>query len=131
MWNVTANDEEKLLLIKSDSTLNNFNIQNILHDIYVKGQGKYSSYSRLIDLTALTDIDANFDLIRDQVQWYRSANQVEADFKIAMYMPFGILQSFIDVYLQEVEDRGNRLLLSDSLDECAEYLSVDKELLQF
>ena len=127
MWNVTANDEKKLLLIRSDNTLNILKIQEVLHYIYIKNQGRYSSYYRLIDLTALTYTDTNFDAIRDLVEKCRTTNPLEENVRIAAYIPIGVTQAILQVYCQVENINTNRYLVSGSFDECVQFLSGETE----
>lgn len=122
MWNVIANDEKKLLIIRSDSTLNMVKVQGVLHHIYINNKGKYSSFHRLIDLSALTDIDTNFDSIRDLVKSYREINPLEDNVKIAVHIPLGVTQAILRIYCQEETLKTNRYLVSGSFDECVHFL---------
>ena len=127
MWNVIANDEKKLLLIRSDSTLDLIKVQDVLHHIYINNEGRYSSFHRLIDLSALTDIDTNFDSIRDLVKSYREINPLEDNVKIAVHMPLGVTQAILRIYCQEEKFSTNRYLISGSYNECVHFLSVEKK----
>lgn len=126
MWHVTAKDKKKLLLIRSDSTLDFFKIQGVLHHIYIKNEGRYSSYHRLIDLSILTDVYTNLDSIRDLIKSYREINPLEDNVKIAVYIPFGLTRAILEIYFQEERPNTNRYLLSDSFDKCVHFLSVEK-----
>ena len=126
MWNVTANNEKKLLLIRSDSTLDIYKVQEVLHHIYIKNEGRYSSYQRLVDLSVLTDINTHFDSIRDLVKFYRITNPLEDNVKTALYMPFGVTRAILEIYCQQESLNTNRYLVSGSIDECVHFLSVEK-----
>lgn len=126
MWNVTANNEKKLLLIRSDSTLDIYKVQEVLHHIYIKNEGRYSSYQRLVDLSVLTDINTHFNSIRDLVKFYRITNPLEDNVKIALYMPFGVTRAILEIYCQQESLNTNRYLVSGSIDECVHFLFVEK-----
>lgn len=126
MWNITVKERENLLLVKSDTTLDFFKIQEALYHIYIKNNGRYSSYNRLIDLSALKDINTHFDSIRDLVKAYRAKNPLENNIKIAVYIPFGITQAILQIYCQEENLDTNRFFVSGSFDECIKFLCVKK-----
>jgi len=128
MWNVIANDEKKLLLIRSDSTLDLFKVQEVLRHIYLKNEGRYSSYNRLIEMSALADIDTNFDPIRDLIRSYREINPIEDSVKIAAHIPLGVTQAILRIYCQEENMYPNRFLVSGSFDECVHFLSDPPKL---
>ena len=126
MWQITEKDEDKLLLIRSDATLDFFKIQEALYQIYIKNGGRYSSYNRLIDLSMLKDINTHFDSIRDLIKAYRNTNPLENNVKIAVYIPFGITQAILQIYCKEENIDTNRFLVSGSFDECVRFLSEEK-----
>jgi hypothetical protein len=130
MWTVTTNDHEKLILVKSDKKIDFINIQILLNKIYLENEGKCSWYDRFIDLSDLKDIEGNLSVIRDHIRLYQKLHALNDDVKFIVYSPFGFLRSIIEFYEKEDKSRGFKLQLSDSLDECADFLSVDKALLQ-
>ena len=130
MWSVNVQEDEKLVLIKSGASLDFASIQHVLHQVYLDDEGRYSSYDRFIDLSKIDDVNAHFDSIRDQIYWYRKVNPSESDVKTATYLPFGILRAIVDIYVQEAGSENAGVMVTGSLEECAEYLCVDKALLQ-
>ena len=129
MWTVTANEDENLLLLKSGATLDYACIQKVLSCIYLENEGRHLCYNRFVDLSNLMEINTNLDLIRDLIQRYWKINKVDVDVKIAAYIPFGIMYSIFDFYIRESKGKNKGFILSESIDECAEYLCVDSELL--
>ena len=129
MWTVTTNDHEKLILVKSDEKLDFINIQAMLNKIYLEYEGKCSWYDRFIDLSDLKDIEGNLGAIRDHIRLYQKMHSLNDDVKFIVYSPFSFLRSIIEFYEQETIDSGFKLKVSSSLDECADFLSVDKALL--
>jgi hypothetical protein len=130
MWNVTTNDHEKLILVKSDEKLNFTNIQAMLNTIYLEYEDKCSCYDRFIDLSDLKDIESNLSVIRDHIRLYQKMRPLNDGVKFVVYLPFSFLRSIIEFYERETKDIGFRLKVSSSLDECAAFLSVDKALLR-
>ena len=126
MWNVITNDEKRLLLIRSDSTLDFYEVKKVLHHIYISNEGRYSSYHRLIDLSVLTNIDTNFDSIRDLIMSYREIDPLEDNVRIAVLIPFGVTRAILEIYCQQESLNTNRYLVSDSIDECVHFLFVEK-----
>ena len=131
MWSIDIKEDQKLVLVKSGASLDYANIQKTLHQIYLENEGRYSAFDRFIDLSNIFDVNAHFDSIRDQIRWYRRANPHEDGVKTAAYLPFGILRAIVEIYVQEDAAENARLMVTGSLDACAEYLQVDKALLQF
>ena len=130
MWTVTVNDQKSLILVKSDEKLDFINIQMMLNQVYLDNEGKYSWYDRFIDLSDLQNIEGNLGTIRDHIRLYQKMHPLNDDVKFVVYSPFSILRSIIEFYEQETKDSGFKLKVSSSLDECADFLSVDKVLLQ-
>lgn len=130
MWTMTINDQKSLILVKSDKKLDFINIQMMLNQIYLENEGKCSWYDRFIDLSCLKEIEGNLGIIRDHIRLYHKMHPLHDDVKFAVYSPFRIFRSMIEFYKQEAQDSGFKLEISGSLDECADFLSVDKALLQ-
>ncbi|MCG6911181.1 MAG: hypothetical protein LJE94_13795 [Deltaproteobacteria bacterium] len=130
MWSVTINEDRKLVLVKSSASLDYASIRSALHQIYLKDQGRYSSYDRFLDLSKIGDVNAHFDSIRDQIYWYRKANPFENGVKTAVYLPFGILRAVVEIYVQEAGIENGNLMVTDSVDRCAEYLQVGRDVLR-
>ena len=129
MWTVNVKDHENLILIRSGTTIDYADTLKALNQIYLDNEGRHSAYKRFVDLSNLKDMNTHFDSIIDQIQQYRKINQVDSDVKVAAYAPFGVLRAIIEIYVQEDGFGGNGFMVSNSIDECADYLSVDKELL--
>jgi hypothetical protein len=130
MWTVNVNDQKSLILVKSNKKLDFINIQMMLNQVYLDNEGKCSWYDRFVDLSDLKDVEGNLGIIRDHIQLYHKMHPLHDDVKFAVYSPFSILRSMIEFYEQETQDSEFKLKISSSLDECADYLCVDKASLQ-
>lgn len=131
MWSINIKEDENLILVRSGASLDYANIQQTLHQIYLENDGRYSSFDRFIDLSNIGDVNAHFDSIRDQIYWFRKANPYEDKVKTAAYLPFGILRAIVEIYVREDPAENAKLMVTGSLDECADYLRVEKAMLQF
>ena len=116
--------------MKSDEKLDFINIQAMLNKIYLEYEGKCLWYDRFIDLSDLKDIEGNLSVIRDHIRLYQKMRPLNDGVKFVVYLPNGFIRSIIEFYEKENKDSGFTLKVSSSLDECAEYLCVDKASLQ-
>ena len=129
MWTVTTNDHQNLILIKSDETLDFNSLRNVLKQIYFENEGRYSSYNRFADLSGLEKIEVDIDTLVSNVQVYRKVNPPKDDVKIAVFLSFGTTSALAQLYKMMTEDDAFGIQVFRALDECADYLSVDKALL--
>ena len=131
MWTLTADNDQNLILIKTDEIFDFDNLLKVLGKIYLDNDGMYSSYDRFVDLSDMLNIDVDLNTSIETIQNYRKVNPPKDDVKIAVYSPSGMMRSFAQVFKIMVKIDSPRLKVSSSLDECADYLSINTESLQF
>lgn len=130
MWTINVEDDKNLILLRSGESLSFIDFQNILSQMRLENKGKYASYNRFVDFSILREVNTNYDSIRDLIQKYREVNPIEDHVKIAIYPPSGFLRPIIEFYVQEKELNTAKYLVSSSLQECADFLSVGTASLQ-
>ena len=130
MWTVTAKDDQKLMVIKSDSTLDRHSIEDMLRQIYMTDTGKYASYDRFADLSNVKDIDVDIDAVVATVRFYRQLKLPTKKVKVAVHLSFGMTGSLAQIYrLLTEHDTLFDVQIFHSVEECAEFLQVDQSLL--
>jgi hypothetical protein len=130
MWNLTKDDNNKLLKIKMSDKLNLDELSDILKAIYTENDGKNSNYNRFADLTDLKDIEIDFDTACSRINEYRCLIQPNRPIKISLFIPQKYITGFSHLYKSMSGGDMFQVEISESLDECAKYLSVDKKVLQ-
>lgn len=129
MWTVTAIDDPRLMVIRSDGVLDYLTLQDLLRQIYVDEKGKYASYDRFADLSKVESIDVDIDRIVKAVHLYRRFKPPTNEVKVAVHLSFGMTGSLAQIYkiLTETDTLFN-LQIFRSVEECAEYLDVDQSI---
>ena len=130
MWSLNINEEYKLLNLKISDTLTLNELSEILKEIYDKNDGKFATYNRFTDLSALKEIKIDFDTFSSCVYECRSKITPDTTVKISLFIPENYIGGFAHLYKSMLSDEKFSIEISDSLDDCAEYLSVDKKLLE-
>ena len=130
MWKITKDDNNKLLKIKISDKLNLDELSDILKAIYTENDGKNSNYNRFADLTDLEDIEIDFDRACSRINEYRCLIQPNRPIKISLFIPQKYITGFSHLYKSMSGGDMFQVEISESLDECAKYLSVDKKVLQ-
>ena len=130
MWSLDINEENKLLNLKIFDTLTLNELSEILKEIYDKNDGKFATYNRFTDLSALKEIKIDFDTFSSCVHECRSKITPDTPVKISLFIPENYIGGFAHLYKSMLSDEQFTIEISDSLDDCAEYLSVDKRLLE-
>jgi len=130
MWNLSENNENKLLILKIFDKLNLDELSDILKAIYTKNNGKNATYNRFADLTDLKDIEIDIDTACSRINEYRCLIKPESPVKISLFIPQKYITGFSYFYKSMLGNDMFSVEISESLDECAEYLSVDKKLLE-
>jgi hypothetical protein len=130
VWSLNINEEYKLLNLKISDTLTLNELSEILKEIYDKNDGKFATYNRFTDLSALKEIKIDFDTFSSCVHECRSKITPETTVKISLFIPENYIGGFAHLYKSMLSDEQFSIEISDSLDDCAEYLSVDKRLLE-
>jgi len=130
MWTLKINEEKKLLILKISDTLTLDELSDILKEIYMENDGKFATYNRFADLSDLKDIKIDFDTFSSRIHEYRRCINLDNPVKVSLFIPENYIGGFPYLYKSMLSDNLFQIEISDSLDECAEYLSVDKKLLE-
>ncbi len=130
MWSLNIIEEKKLLILKISDTLTLDEFSESLEAIYVENDGKFATYNRFADLSDLKDIKIDFDTFSSRILEYRRCINLENPIKISLFIPQKYIKGFSYLYKSMLSNDRFSIEISDSLDECAEHLSVDKKLLE-
>ena len=114
--------------MKSTKTLNE--LSEFLKEIYDKNDGKFATYNRFTDLSALKEIKIDVDTVSSHVHEYRRKVKPDAPVKVSLFIPQKYIRGFSYLYKSMLSDGQFKIEILESLDKCAEFLSVDKNLLQ-
>ena len=130
MWTLNINEENKLLILKISDTLTLNELSEILKAIYDENNGRFATFNRFADLSDLKEIEIDFDTASSSIYEYRRCINSDNPVTISLFMPQKYIGGFSHLYKSMLSDDLFQIEISDSLDECAEYLSVDKKLLE-
>jgi hypothetical protein len=130
MWSLNINEKKKLLILKISDTLTLNELSDILKAIYIENDGKIAFYNRFIDMTDLKVIEIDFDIFSSHINRYRRLIKPDTPVKISLYIPENYIGGFPYLYKSMLSNGQFSIEISNSLDECAEYLSVDEKLLE-
>ena len=130
MWTLEINEEKKLLILKISDTLTLGELSDILKAIYVENDGNNATYNRFAYLSDLKDIKIDIDLVTSSINQFRRWVNLDNPVKISLFIPQRYIGGFSSIYKSMLSDDLFSIEISDSLDECAEYLSVDTMLLE-
>ena len=130
MWTLNLNKDKKLLILKLSDTLTLDELSEYLIEIYDKDEGRFAAFNRFVDLSALQEIKIDLDTISSRVHEYRRQIKPDVPVKISLFVPQKYVKGFSYLYKSMLSDDLFKLEILDSLDKCAEYLSVDKKLLE-
>jgi hypothetical protein len=130
MWTLNINEEKRLLTLKLSDVLTLNELSEFLKEIYDKNDGKFAAFNRFVDLSALQEIKIDLDTVSSRVHEYRRQIRPDVPVKIALFVPQKYIVGFSYLYKSMLSDDLFKLEILDSLDKCAEYLSVEKKLLE-
>ena len=130
MWTLNVNEEKKLLILNLSGTLTLDELSEFLKEIYDKNEGKFATFYRFVDLSALKDIKIDLDTVSSRVHEYRRRIIPDTPVKISLFIPQKYISGFSYLYKSMLSDDMFKIEILDSLDKCADYLSVDKKLLE-
>ena len=130
MWTINLNKDKKLLILRLSDTLTLNDLSEYLKEIYDKNDGKFAAFNRLVDLSALHEIKIDLDTVSSRVHEYRRQIKPDVPVKISLFVPQKYVKGFSYLYKSMLSDDLFKLEILDSLDKCAEYLSVEKKLLE-
>jgi hypothetical protein len=130
MWALNVNEEKNLLLLKISETLTFDELSEFLIEIYDKNDGKFATFNRFVNLSALKEIKIDLDSVSSRVHEHRRQIKPDTPVKISLFIPQRYIVGFSYLYKSMLSDDLFKLEIFDSLNECAEYLSVDEKLLE-
>jgi hypothetical protein len=130
MWSLKINKEKKLLILKISDTLTLDELSDILKEIYMENDGKNATYNRFAYLSDLKNIKMDIDLVTSRINQFRRYVNLDNPVKISLFIPENYIGGFSSIYKSMLSEDLFSIEISDSLDECAEHLSVDKKLLE-
>jgi hypothetical protein len=130
MWTINLQKDKKLLILRLSDTLTLDELSECLKEIYDKNEGKFAAFDRFVDLSYLKEINIDLDTVSSYVHKYRRQIKPDRPVKISLFVPQKYIQGFSYLYKSMLSDELFKLEILDSLDKCAEYLSVDKKLLE-
>ncbi len=130
MWALNINEETKLLVLKLSDTLTLDELSEFLNEIYDKNDGKFAAFNRFVDLSALREIKIDLDTVSSRIHEYRRKIKPDTPVRISLFIPQRYIVGFSYLYKSMLSDDLFKLEIFESLNECAEYLSVDKNLLE-
>jgi hypothetical protein len=130
MWTLNINEEKRLLTLKLSDVLTLNELSEFLKEIYDKNDGKFAAFNRLVDLSALQEIKIDLDTVSSRVYEYRRQIKPDVPVKISLFVPQKYIVGFSYLYKSMLSDDLYKLEILDSLDKCAEFLSVEKKLLE-
>ena len=130
MWALNINEETKLLVLKLSDTLTLDELSEFLNEIYDKNDGKFATFNRFVNLSALKEIKIDLDTVSSRIHEYRRQIKPDTLVRISLFIPQRYIVGFSYLYKSMLSDDLFKLEIFDSLNECADYLSVDKNLLE-
>ena len=130
MWSFNINEEKKLLNLKLSDIFTLNDLSEILHEIFDKNDGKFAVFNRFLDLSDLKEIKVDLDTVSSHVHEYRRKITPDTPVKVTLFIPQKYITGFSYLYKSMLSNDQFKVEILESLDECAEYLSVDKKLLE-
>ena len=130
MWTLNINEDRKLLLLKLSDTLTLNELSEFLMEIYDKNGAKFAAFNRFVNLSALKEIKIDSDTVSSRIYEYRCLIKPDKPIKITLFIPQKYIKGFSYLYKSMLSDDLFNTEILESLDKCAEYLSVDKMLLE-
>ena len=130
MWTLNINEDQRLLILKLSDIFTLNDLLEILHEIFDKNDGKFAVFSRFLDLSDLREIKVDLDTVSSHVHEYRRQITPDTPVKVTLFIPQKYIKGFSYLYKSMLSDDLFKVEIIESIDECAEYLSVDKKLLE-
>ena len=130
MWKLSRDDDNELFMLQISDELNLNELSDILKAIYTENNGASSTYNRFADLTGLKNIEIDTDTASSCFNKYRCMIKSDRPVKISLFIPQKYVSGFPYLYRSMSGNDLFEIEISDSLDGCAKYLSVDKRVLQ-
>ena len=130
MWTITIEDTHNLIIMKSDTVLDYSNLRDFLNQVYIEDEGRLASYDRFADISRLENIDVDIDTVVETVKAYRAFKPPTSEVKVAVFSPYGLTGALVHIYkLLTENDSIFKIQTYKSVEECAEFLQVDKSVL--
>jgi hypothetical protein len=130
MWTLNINEQKKLLTLTISDILTLNELSEFLKEIYDENDGKFATFNRFVNLSALKEIKIDLDTVSSNVHEYRRQIKPDNPVKISLFIPQKYITGFSYLYKSMLSDDLFKLEILESLDKCAEYLSLDKILLE-
>jgi hypothetical protein len=130
MWTLNINEDQELLLLKLSDTLTLSELLEFLKEVYDKNDGKFAAFDRFVDLSTLKKIDIDLETVSAHIHEYRRRIKPDRVVKISLFIPQKYIKGFSYLYKSMLSDDLFNLEILESLDQCADYLSVDKKILR-
>jgi hypothetical protein len=130
MWTLNINEQKKLLTLTISDILTLNELSEFLKEIYDENDGKFATFNRFVNLSALKEIKIDLDTVSSNVHEYRRQIKPDNPVKISLFIPQKYIMGFSYLYKSMFSDDQFKIEILESLDKCAEYLSLDKNLLE-
>jgi len=130
MWTLDINEQKKLLTLTISDILTLNELSEFLKEIYDENDGKFATFNRFVNLSALKEIKIDLDTVSSNVHEYRRQIKPDNPVKISLFIPQKYIMGFSYLYKSMLSDDQFKIEILESLDKCAEYLSLDKNLLE-
>ena len=130
MWTININEEKKLLTLKLSGTLTLNELSEVLIEIYDKNDGNFAVFNRFVDLSALEEMKIDLNTVSSRIHEYRRQITPDTPVKISLFIPQKYIKGFSYLYKSMLSDELFKIDILESLEECAEYLSVEQKLLE-
>lgn len=130
MWTININEEKKLLTLKLSGTLTLNELSEVLIEIYDKNDGKFAVFNRFVDLSALEEMKIDLNTVSSRIHEHRRQITPDTPVKISLFIPQKYIKGFSYLYKSMLSDELFKIDILESLEECADYLSVEQKLLE-
>ncbi len=130
MWTININEEKKLLTLNLSGTLTLNELSEVLIEIYDKNDGKFAVFNRFVDLSALEEMKIDLNTVSSRIHEHRRQITPDTPVKISLFIPQKYIKGFSYLYKSMLSDELFKIDILESLEECADYLSVEQKLLE-
>jgi hypothetical protein len=120
-------EKQKILVIKCPKTIDFSYYSNLISKLYGE-EKKYTGYHLFFDLTDLEDLNVNLAGIAEAINFYRSIREFEECLRMVLLVPPGFVDTIKKVQ-ESVSEEHYDQLVSGSIDECAAFLGVERDVL--
>jgi hypothetical protein len=120
-------EKQKILVIKCPKIIDFPYYSNLISKLYGE-EKKYTGYHLFFDLTDLEDLNVNLSGIAEAINFYRSIRELQGHLKMVLLAPTGFVDAIKKVQ-ESVSEEHYDQLVSGSIEECAAFLGVEKDVL--